>query len=302
MTRDLGTEVVVVDSATDQAHALTGLSAQVWRSLDEGRLPSAPEAELATVVQELNEAGLLELGGMSRRTLLRRAGTVAVAGGVITIAMPEVMAAASGTATTTGLTGTPIVAGSSTLTASVTAGATPVTVGTLTIFEVTGGVTTQKAQGPAPSLQYTANPATGRTYRAVYTPGTGFAGSTSSDYSPVAPQPQTIGTTTTLAAGTGGIDKRKSKSWPAVVTVTQASGTVKPTGTVTLTTTGGATSTPATAPLDANGQATFTVTNTSTSGLPVRVSASYGGNTATNPQFTGSSTSTSGDITYTSTT
>src|SRR4051794_34422745 len=101
IARDLGDEIVVVQSATDTAHSLSGLTAQVWRSLDAGRLPSVPEAELATALAELETAGLVEVPGMSRRQLLRRAGTVAVAGSVITIAMPEVMAAASGTATNT---------------------------------------------------------------------------------------------------------------------------------------------------------------------------------------------------------
>src|SRR3954468_9078805 len=97
IARDLGDEIVVIHSATDIAHSLSGLTAQVWRSLDAGRLPSVPQAELATALAELETAGLVEVPGMSRRTLLRRAGTVAVAGSVITIAMPEVMAAASPT-------------------------------------------------------------------------------------------------------------------------------------------------------------------------------------------------------------
>src|SRR3954466_1930914 len=101
ITRELGDDIVVVDSATDTAHSLSGVTAQVWRSLEAGRLPSMPEAEMATALAELESVGLLELPGMSRRTLLRRAGTVAVAGSVITIAMPEVMAAASATVPTT---------------------------------------------------------------------------------------------------------------------------------------------------------------------------------------------------------
>src|SRR3954471_21294103 len=100
ITRELGDDIVVVDSATDTAHSLGGLTAQVWRSLDTGQLPSAPQAELATAVAELETVGLVNVPGMSRRTLLRRAGTVAVAGSVITIAMPEVMAAASQTIAT----------------------------------------------------------------------------------------------------------------------------------------------------------------------------------------------------------
>src|SRR3954447_6802344 len=90
ITRELGDDIVVVDSATDTAHSLSGLTAQVWRSLDTGRLPSAPQAELATALAELEAIGLLELPGMSRRALLHRAGTVAVVGGaVLTIKIPE---------------------------------------------------------------------------------------------------------------------------------------------------------------------------------------------------------------------
>src|SRR3954454_24409895 len=95
ITRDLGNEIVVLDTATDQAHSLSGVTASVWRALDAGRFPSVTEAEIATALAELETAGLVELPGMSRRALLRRAGTVAIAGSVITIAMPEVMAAAS---------------------------------------------------------------------------------------------------------------------------------------------------------------------------------------------------------------
>src|SRR4051794_23287268 len=73
VTRDLGAEVVVVDPATNEAHVLSGSAAEAWR------------------------AGEAASPGLSRRALLQRAGTVAIAGSVITIAMPEVMAAASTT-------------------------------------------------------------------------------------------------------------------------------------------------------------------------------------------------------------
>src|SRR3954451_21878015 len=65
LAKDLGTEIVVVDTVADTVHSLSGDAAEAWRA------------------------------GMSRRELLRRTGTVALAGTVITIAMPEVMAAAS---------------------------------------------------------------------------------------------------------------------------------------------------------------------------------------------------------------
>src|SRR4051794_8369369 len=65
LAKDLGADIVVIDTATETAHSLSGEAAEAWRS------------------------------GMSRRDLLRRTGTVALAGTVVTIAMPEVMAAAS---------------------------------------------------------------------------------------------------------------------------------------------------------------------------------------------------------------
>src|SRR3954467_2090788 len=86
ITRELGDDIVVVDTATDIAHSLSGLTAQVWRSLDAGRLPSLPQAELVTALAELETAGLVEVpAGMSRRALLARGGVVAVGAGVITI-------------------------------------------------------------------------------------------------------------------------------------------------------------------------------------------------------------------------
>src|SRR3954468_22105884 len=97
IARDLGDEIVVIHSATDTAHSLSGLTAQVWRSLDAGRLPSVPQAELATALAELEAVGLVEVPpGMSRRALLARGGVVAVGAGVITIGLPTVAMAQSG--------------------------------------------------------------------------------------------------------------------------------------------------------------------------------------------------------------
>src|SRR4051794_3026935 len=69
ISRHLRDEVLVVDPVTNEAHLLVEDAARAW---------SESEAT-----------------GISRRELLRRTGTVALAGTVITIAMPEVMAAAS---------------------------------------------------------------------------------------------------------------------------------------------------------------------------------------------------------------
>src|SRR3954453_19495462 len=76
ITRELGDDIVVVDPATDTAHSLSGMTAQVWRSLDTGRLPSGPQAALATAMAKLEAAGLIEVPGMSRRALLHRGATV----------------------------------------------------------------------------------------------------------------------------------------------------------------------------------------------------------------------------------
>src|SRR4051812_26955353 len=85
LTQDLGAEVVVIDPATNEAHALAGVTAQLWRSLDAGELPKASDGELSAALSELSTAGLIQSQGLSRRALLQRTGTVAVAGTVITI-------------------------------------------------------------------------------------------------------------------------------------------------------------------------------------------------------------------------
>jgi len=295
IARELGDEIVVIDSATDTAHTLSGLTADVWRALDAGRLPEAPQAELNASLDELSSAGLITYRGMDRRTLLRRAGTVAVVGGtMITINVPHAMAANStDAATTTALTGSPLVAGSSTMTAAVTSGGNPVTVGTVAIYDVTGGAHTQVASGSAPSVQYTASNATGKTYRAEYSGGTGFASSNSANFTP-----QPVPTTTTLT-GTP-VTKKSSQgnpsTWTATVTVAATSGTTKPGGTVNITTVGA--TAPTSVTLNSAGTATFTVTNPTTAGIPVRVSATYPGNPSS---FGTSTTSPSGDTQYTTT-
>jgi len=92
----VGDEIVVVNEKSEHAHVLQGVTADVWRAIGSGASPLASQAEVATAVAELEELGLVEGGtGMTRRTLLRRAGTVAVAGSVISIGLPAVHAAAS---------------------------------------------------------------------------------------------------------------------------------------------------------------------------------------------------------------
>src|SRR3954464_6171380 len=104
ITRELGDDIVVVDSATDTAHSLSGLTAQVWRSLDVGRLPATASAtQVAAALGKLEQLGLLvEKPGFSRRDMLQRAGTVAVGATVLTIGLPTVaMANSNGTTGTT---------------------------------------------------------------------------------------------------------------------------------------------------------------------------------------------------------
>src|SRR4051812_10745290 len=51
--RELGDEVVVVDQTTQQAHALSGPTAELWRALDAGRAPSLPGSEVDAAKREL---------------------------------------------------------------------------------------------------------------------------------------------------------------------------------------------------------------------------------------------------------
>ena len=46
VSRDMGDECVVVDEATQQAHALSGLAAAIWRATDGGSYPEADQGEI----------------------------------------------------------------------------------------------------------------------------------------------------------------------------------------------------------------------------------------------------------------
>src|SRR3954453_5407092 len=87
--RELGDEIIVVDQTTQQAHALSGATAEVWRAPRAGRAPALPRSDVDAAKQELAALGLVDADGMTRRDMLRRSGTVAVAGTVISIALPE---------------------------------------------------------------------------------------------------------------------------------------------------------------------------------------------------------------------
>ena len=64
-------EFVVLDTRTDQAHALSGAVAEVSRAVEQGSWPDLPDAEVDEIVTELVERGLLVADGVSRRTLLQ---------------------------------------------------------------------------------------------------------------------------------------------------------------------------------------------------------------------------------------
>jgi len=91
-------EFVIVDTNTEEAHSLSGEVAQVWRQVEGGPRPDLPQERIDEIVSGLVELGLLESGGVSRRTLLKvgAAGGVGVAlAGVISTPLVSVASAAS---------------------------------------------------------------------------------------------------------------------------------------------------------------------------------------------------------------
>src|SRR4051794_20061389 len=104
--REVGDEIVVVAEATKQAHVLRGVTADLWRGLDSRRWPAVSEAELHVAVSELVRAELVTSGlaGLTRRALLARAGGVAAAAPLITIALPTIAMAVSGPGVTPSVT------------------------------------------------------------------------------------------------------------------------------------------------------------------------------------------------------
>jgi hypothetical protein len=112
-SRELDDEFVVLSAVTNQVHALNGPVAAVWRSALDGSWPTLPDEEVTEAVQALLDLDLLAPPtGMSRRSVLKAGGAVAIASGIVSIGLPLAAAAASpGTTVSTG------VAGSHTLTA-----------------------------------------------------------------------------------------------------------------------------------------------------------------------------------------
>jgi hypothetical protein len=91
VARDLGDEIVVLDPKTQQAHRLTGLDATAWRCAG----TSSDDPSVVAHAARLQEIGVLEAEGLSRRTLLARAGLVAASAPLVSIALPMARAAAS---------------------------------------------------------------------------------------------------------------------------------------------------------------------------------------------------------------
>jgi hypothetical protein len=248
LVRDLGEEILVVDPSTDAAHSLAGLTADVWRYLDAGRLPQAPQAELDAALAELRTAGLLEAnGGMSRRALLQRAGTVAVAGSVITIAMPEVIAAASTippAVATCSLDPDTTVKPSTafTLNASVIADDGSIPVGTFRVTDPDGisganGASTPADGAGTATFTFT-SPATppspnSELFTLTFTPTDPTLYTSSTDMCTVTFAAAQITKTTPTITNTTPTTT-KNNTWPLTVTVT-GSGNHTPTGTVTVT-------------------------------------------------------------------
>src|SRR5947209_5200075 len=89
IARDLGDEIVVLDPTTQQAHRLAGRDAEVWRQAG-----SATSDELLLAqASRLQALGLLDAKGISRRQLIARAGMVAAAAPLVSLALPMATAA-----------------------------------------------------------------------------------------------------------------------------------------------------------------------------------------------------------------
>jgi hypothetical protein len=95
-SRKFDDEFVVLDTETNQAHALEGSAALVWQAIEDGSQPNLPEAEVEEVVSRLVELGLVSTEGLSRRTLLKvgAAGGFALAG-ITSLALPAAAMAVS---------------------------------------------------------------------------------------------------------------------------------------------------------------------------------------------------------------
>lgn len=95
-SRRIDDEYVVVNGAEGTAHCLAADSAAVWAVAGTGQRPAGITDERATqAVAELTDLGLLTADGVSRRSLLKRAGALGAGVTVASIALPMASAAAS---------------------------------------------------------------------------------------------------------------------------------------------------------------------------------------------------------------
>ena len=92
VTREVGDEFVVLDTANERALCLNGAAADVWRAA--GTVADVDKAALDALL----DANLFDEPGISRRTMLRRTGFIVGGVGIASIVLPMAEAAASGTA------------------------------------------------------------------------------------------------------------------------------------------------------------------------------------------------------------
>ena len=97
LNREIGDEYVVINTETQTAHALEGETALVWRAAGDGTWPDLPNERVAEIVDSLTTLGLLErANGVTRRSMIKRTALIGAGVGIISIALPEASAAASG--------------------------------------------------------------------------------------------------------------------------------------------------------------------------------------------------------------
>lgn len=97
VSRDLdGGEFVVLNTDTNEAHALQGGIGVVWRAACDGTWPELSTEQIDEAIEALTSLGLLAApNGMTRRVLLQGAGAAAVGVGIMTIGIPAASAAGS---------------------------------------------------------------------------------------------------------------------------------------------------------------------------------------------------------------
>jgi hypothetical protein len=223
-------EFVVIDEATQQAHALSGVAAALWRGIDADTWPAASAEDLDAAVVELETLGLIWTSGVSRRVLMRT-GTIAIAGGIVTIGLPSMAMAASGPiATGTSLASTPASppAGGPTFSITVTVAPAPLD-GTVTLKK--NGVqvgTSQSAAGGSVSfsgLSAGTTPGGSDVYSAAFTGSVTSGGSSGS-------LTVTYGSSATTSSLTGPAAAISGSNQNYVLTVTSGAGTPVGSGTL----------------------------------------------------------------------